>query len=128
MQLPINRKWAIAFGALLGFPAAYFIMISILKYAFNISYLFDASQPFLERLGIKEALGFNINLLILLGPLTALLINLFAVLTIGWQNDKDRFSIQFSIQKHWWNIMLVILSGILLAVLFVYALGENCRC
>lgn len=128
MQLTINRKWAIAFGTLLAFPAAYFILISLLKYAFGIPYLFDAAQPFLERLGIKEALGFNVNLLILLGPLIALLLNLFAVLKIDWYNGKENFSIKFSIQKHWWNMVLVIFSGILLAVLFVYAIGENCRC
>ncbi|HUS00630.1 MAG TPA: hypothetical protein VMY77_02830 [Chitinophagaceae bacterium] len=128
MQLTINRKEAIAFGALLAFPAAYFILISLLKYAFGISWLFDAAQPFLERLGIKEAPGFNINLVILFGPVIALLLNLFAFLKIDWYNGKENFSIKFSIQKHWWNMMLVIFSGILLAVLFVYALGENCHC
>ena len=128
MQLTINRKWAVAFGMLLALPAAYFILISLLKYAFGIPWLFDAAQPFLERLGIKEALGFNINLVILFGPLIALLLNLFAVLKIDLYNDKENFSIKFSIRKHWWNMMLVIFSGILLAVLFVYALGENCRC
>ena len=128
MQLTINRKWAIAFGALLAFPTAYFILISVLKYALGLPYLFDSARPLLENMGIKEALGFNINLLIIFGPLIALLLNLFAVLKIDWYNEKENFSIKFSIQKHWWNMLLVIFSGILLAVLFVYALGENCRC
>jgi hypothetical protein len=124
----INRKWAIALGTLLAFPTAYFILISLLKYTFGVPYLFDAAQPFLERLGIKEALGFNINLVILFGPVIALLLNLFAVLKIAWYNGKENFSIKFSIQKHWWNMMLLIFLWVLLIVLFVYALGENCRC
>jgi hypothetical protein len=127
MQLTINRRWAIAFGALLAFPAAYFILINLLN-EYGYSYLFVSSQPLLEQLGIKESLGFNINLLILFGPFVALVLNLFSVLKIDGYNEREEFSIKFSIDKHWWNMMLVIFSGILLAVLFFYALGENCRC
>ena len=128
MQPSINRKWAMVSGTLLAFPAAYFVLISLLKYGLGIPYLFNTAQPLLESLGIKEALGFNINLVILFGPFVALLLNLFAVLTIDWENDREDFSIRFSIQKHWWNMALVFFSGILLAILFIYAVGENCRC
>ena len=128
MQLTINRKWSFAFGALLALPTAYFIFISLLKYGLRIPNLFDSAQPLLESLGIKESLGWNINLLILFGPLIAMLLNLFAVLRIEWYNEKEDFSVKLSIQKHWWNMILVIFSGLLLATLFIYALGENCRC
>ena len=128
MQLTINRKWAIALGTLLAFPTAYFILISLLKYGPGSSYLFDSAQPLLERLGIKESLGMNINLLILFGPLVALALNLLSVLRIEWYNEKENFSLRLSIQKHWWNMVLVIVSCVLLATLFIYALGENCRC
>jgi len=119
---------AAALGILLTFPTAYFILISLLKFGFGASYLFDSTQPFLERIGIKESLGWNINLLILLGPLSALGLNLLAVLKVEWNNGREIFAIKFSIEKHWWNMTLVFLSGLLLATLFVYALGENCRC
>lgn len=128
MQHTINHKWAIAFGTLLVFPTAYFIFISLLKYGLGIPYLFDSSQPLLERLGIRESLGWNINLLILFGPLVALALNLFSVLRIEWYNQRENFSVTISVQKHWWNMVLVIFSGLLLATLFIYALGENCRC
>jgi hypothetical protein len=128
MQLIINRKWAIAVGALLAFPTAWFILISLLKYGLGSPYLFDSSQPLLKSMGIKAALGFNINLLILSGPLLALVLNLFAVFKIDWYNYRDNFSVKFSVQKHWWNIMMVFLSGVLLLILFVYAFGENCHC
>ena len=128
MQLTINHKWAAAIGTLLSFPAAYFILISLLKYAFGIPYLFDTAQPLLERIGIKESFGFNINLVILFGPLIAFILNLFAVLKMDWYNNRDIFSVKFSIHKHWWNMMLVVSSGVLLSTLFFYMLGENCRC
>ena len=127
-QIIINRKLAFALGALLAFPTAYFIFIALLKYGLKSSYLFDSAQPFLEGLGIKESLGWNINLLILFGPLIALSLNLFSFLQIEWYNEKENFSIRLSIQKHWWNLILVVFSGVLLAILFSYMLGENCRC
>jgi len=127
-QIAVNRKLAFSFGALLAFPTAYFISIALLKYGPGSSYLFDRAQPFLERLGIKESFGWNINLLILFGPLIALILNLFSFLKIEWYNEMENFSISLSVQKYWWNIVLVIFSGGLLAILFIYALGENCRC
>lgn len=128
MQVAFHRKWAIALGTLLAIPTAYFILISLLKYGLDQPYLFDSARPFLERMGIKEALGFNINLLILFGPFIALVLNLLAVIKFDWYNEKETFSIKFSIEKHWWNMLLVIFSGLLLAFLFIYAIGENCRC
>ena len=128
MQQTINRKWAVSIGALLALPTAFFIFISVLKYALGLPFLFDSTQPLLERLGIKESLGFNINLLLLFGPLIALFLNLFSVLHIEWLNEKEIFSFNVSIEKHWWNMVLVIFSALLLAVLFFYAIGENCHC
>ena len=128
MQHTINRKWAMALGALLAFPTAYLIFISLLKYGLGLPNLFDATQPLLERLGIKESLGWNINLLILFGPFIAMVINLFSVLRIEWLNEKEIFSFKVSIEKHWWNMVLVFFSALLLAVLFFYAIGENCHC
>jgi hypothetical protein len=124
MQLTINRKWAIMLGALLAFPTAYFILIALLN-EYGYPYLFNAAQPVLEQLGIKESLGFNINLLILFGPMLALVLNLLAVVRIEWYNQSEILSVKFSVQKHWWNMSLIILSGMLLAVLFIYAIGEN---
>ncbi len=116
------------FGALLLLPATSFIFISLLKYGLGLPYLFDSAEPLLESMGIKESFGFNINLLILLGPVLALLLNLYAVVKIEWYNEKENFSAKVSVQKHWWNMVLVIFSGLLLAFLFIYAIGENCRC
>ena len=52
---------------LLALPTTY-VLISILKYGWEIDGPFDSSAPLLERMGIKESPGWNINLLILFGP------------------------------------------------------------
>ncbi len=126
-QINVNTRLSLAAGVMLAFPAAYLIFISLLKFNIGMPFLFDPSQPLFEKLGSKEPLGFNINLLILFGPLLAMAINLFAVLKMKRASAGDYFSLAISIQKNWWNMALVIISGILLTTLFIYALGENCR-
>jgi len=61
-------------GVLLTLPTLYFIFISVMKYVFGWDYLFDAATPTPEGLGIKESFGWNITLLILFGPVLALVI------------------------------------------------------
>ena len=124
-QLIINRKWTFTLGALLVIPTAWFIFISLLKYGLGAPYLFDNSQPFLERLGIKESLGWNINLLILFGPIIALLLNLFSILKMEFINEKDEFSLRLYFQKHWLNMLIIIFAALVLLILFVYLFGEN---
>ena len=110
---------------LLVLPTAYFISISVLKYGLNIDGPFDNATPFLERMGIKENLGWNINLLIVFGPLIAFLLTIFQVLRIRWQFSKEQFEFHFSIRKKWFPLMLAVLSGGLLLTLFIYLVGEN---
>ncbi len=120
-----QRNLLTAFALLLALPTAYFITISVLKYVLNIDGPFDNATPFLERMGIKENLGWNINLLILFGPLIAFLISIFQVLKINWQFSKEQFEFHFTIRKKWFPLMVVLLSGGLLLTLFIYLLGEN---
>ena len=65
MKKTARSFWLISAGLLLVLPTTYFICISILKYELGVQAPFDSNAPFLERIGIKEALGWNINLLIL---------------------------------------------------------------
>ena len=115
-------------GVLLSIPAIYFIFIAVMKYAFGWNYLFDAAAPVLERLGIKESLGWNINLLILFGPLLAFILNALSVISINFEFTKDRIDCRFSLVKSWQNLVVIIFSGGALMILFAYLLGENCVC
>ena len=110
---------------LLALPTAYFICISILKYELGIDQPFDAIAPFLERMGIKETLGWNINLLILLGPVMAFLLTIFQVLKADWQFTREQFLFHFTIRKKWFPLLVAGFSVSLLAVLTIYLIGEN---
>ena len=111
---------------LLALPTAYFLSISVLKYEMGIDAPFDAIAPFLERMGIKETLGWNINLLILLGPLVAFALSIFQVLKIKFQFTQNHFLFQFILKKRWLPLLVAAFSVSLLAILFIYLVGENC--
>jgi hypothetical protein len=121
-----NRLTATAL--LLTLPTVYFIIIAVLKYELGIDRPFDAIAPMLESWGIKEALGWNINLLILFGPLLAFFLTIFQILKIEWYFTKEEFRLNFALKKIWFPLSLAMLSAGVLLILFLYALGENCHC
>ena len=122
-----KTNWLSIAALILVLPAAYFIVISVLKYGLNIDAPFDSSQPFLERMGIKEPPGWNINLLILIGPLLAIVLTAFQWLKIEW-HFSEQFHLNIVIQKKWTPILIAAFSVSVMAVLFFYLLGENCTC
>ena|SRR5688572_4711223 len=113
---------------LLALPTAYFIAIAILKYEMGVDGPFDAIAPLLERWGIKETLGWNINLLILLGPLLAFLLTIFQLLSIRLQFTQNHFLFQIMVRKRWLPLLVAGFCVSLLAILFIYLFGENCNC
>jgi len=120
-----TAAWA---GLLLSLPTAYFFLISILKFELNTPGLYDAIEPSLQSLGLREDFGWNINLLILFGPVLALLLNVFSVLHIRFETTKEKIDCRVSINKSWKNLAVVLLSGIVLLILFAYLFVENCNC
>jgi hypothetical protein len=128
MKQLTKQNWLTAAALLLSLPTAYFIAISVLKYELGIDGLFDSIAPWLERMGIKETIGWNINLLILLGPVVACLLSIFQVLKINWRFTKEHFQFHLTIRKHWYPLLVTGFSLSLLAILSIYLLGENCNC
>jgi hypothetical protein len=128
MKQVTKQNWLTAAALLLALPTAYFICISILKYEMGVNGPFDSIAPFLERMGIKEAPGWNINLLILFGPVVACLLSIFQVLKINWQFTKEQFQFQLTVRLQWFPLLVTAFSLSLLTILFIYLLGENCNC
>ena len=126
METTTSRSnWLSLAALLLVLPAAWFFCINILNET-GINGPYNASQPILERWGINESLGWNINLLILFGPALALGLSVLQVLCIDWQFTKEQFQFRVTILKKWFPITVALLSGLILATLFTYLLGENC--
>jgi len=113
---------------LMALPTACFIAIAVLKYELGVDGPFDAVAPLLESWGIKDSLGWNINLLILLGPLMAFLLTIFQLLSVRMQFTQNHFLFQITVRKRWLPLLVAGFSISLLAVLFIYLLGENCIC
>lgn len=116
-----KNNWLTAAGLLLALPAAWFICINLLNES-GITGPYNASQPLIE------SLGRNLDLLILFGPLLALMLIIFQVLKIEWQFTKEQFQVNFTIHKRWFPLLVAAFSLGLLAFLFFYAIGENCNC
>jgi len=113
---------------LLALPTAYFFVIAVLKYELSVDGPFDAIAPLLERWGLKETLGWNINLLILFGPLLAFFLTIFQLLGIRMQFTQNHFLFQITVRKRWLPLLVAGFSISLLAILFIYLFGENCNC
>ena len=117
-----------AVALLLVLPTAYFILISVLKYILGVHAPYDAIEPSLENWGIRESvIGWNINLLILFGPLMAFLLTIFQVLKIDWKVTDEELLFHFSVQKRWFPLLVALFSAGVMGILFLYALGENCN-
>jgi len=67
-------------------------------------------------------------LLILFGPVLALLLNVLSVLHIRFETTKEKIDCRVSINKSWTNMAVVCRSGIVLLILFAYLFVENCNC
>jgi hypothetical protein len=114
-------------GLLLSIPTTWFILISIMKYGFGWNYLFNVTWPVLERWGIKESLGWNINLLIVFGPVLALLSNALLIVKLTIWVTNEAIDCRIAITKSWQNMLLVVFSGGLMLILLAYMIGEDCH-
>ena len=115
-------------GLFLTIPTCYFFLAAILKYELNTPGLYDTIEPALITMGLRENFGWNINLLILFGPVLALLLNVLSVLHIRFETTKEKIDCRLSIINSWKNLAVVFLSGIVLLILFAYLFLENCNC
>jgi len=114
-------------AALLAFPTVYFISANLLN-EIDIPGPYNLIASFVERNGGREPLGWNINLLILCGPIIAILLTFFQFVKIEFYSTKEEFLLHFSVQKRWFPIIVTAASVAVLAAIFLYMLAENCNC
>ena len=116
-----------AVAALLVFPTAYFIIANLLNEV-GIPGPYNLIASFVESYGGNEPAGWNINLLIILGPIVAILLTVFQFIKIEFHFTKEEFLLHFSIQKRWFPIIVTATGVTVLAAIFFYLLAENCNC
>lgn len=125
--ITFKSNWLTATGLLLVLPTAYFILIGVLS-ELGINGPLEAIQPLAEKWGIKDPPGLNITSVILFGPMVAFLLTIFQFLKIEWHFSKEEFLLHLSFQKRWFPLLVAGASVGVLAMLFFYMIGENCRC
>src|SRR5687767_3503948 len=106
----------------LALPAACFIVSNLLN-EIGITGLYSIMEPIMENAGGKEPIGWN--LLILFGPVVAVLLTIFQFVRIEWHFTQEEFSLHFSVQKRWFPILVTAASIGLLAFIFFYMMIEN---
>jgi hypothetical protein len=119
-----RRNWLNFAALLLVLPSIWFFCINIMNEA-GINGPYNASQPALESLGIREQFGWNINLLIVFGPVIALLLSALQVLHIEWSFSREQFQFTITIRRKWFPLFIAFLSILQLTALFIYLAGEN---
>lgn len=105
-------------------PALYFITINLLyEMGVNDPYLF--AEPLLEKWGLKQPPGWNINGLIVLGPVIAGLLAAWQVLHIEIMFSRQQWQIGIIIHKKWFPLLILFGSIGVLVVMLIYGLREN---
>ena len=127
MKTAIRFNWLNTVALLLALPTGYFILVGVLS-EFGIKGPLDAILPMLEKWGSRDALGWNINLLILFGPVLALAFSLFQILKIKFHFSKAQVDFNAQLNLSWFPLLVAAFSAGLLVILFIYLLGENCNC
>jgi len=123
----VSQPIALLAGWLLVIPSLYFILSALLNYEFGIPGLWSSIASVFEKPGNKQ-LGLNVNLLILFGPIGAILINLEQVMNIAFKKDASSFNFNIEVRRYSWNWIVIAAGLFCLAAIFLYLLGENCKC
>jgi hypothetical protein len=106
-------------------PTSYFMFVSLLKYQMGVDSPYDSISPFLENMGIRQNLGWNINLLFLFGPLISFAIAAWQILRINLRFSKEEFGFNLIIHRKNFALIIALLSGLVLAGLTIYVVAEN---
>jgi hypothetical protein len=112
MKHIINRnKGIFILATLFVLPAAYCIGGSILKFEPGLPWFYNMAEPLFIKMGLNEKLGFNINLLVLFGPIVALGLSLYSLVKMKTANQHDFYSAPFFFGKQRRKVVLTMLSA-----------------
>ena len=118
----ITAFWA---GIIMVFPAVYFILASILKYNFGISFLFEPLGIFFSSYEMLKVFNLVSPVIFLFGLLGAFIINFLTMFSIRLWKDKNIFQSEISFSPRTLNLFVSGLSMASLMIMFTYAVVEN---
>ncbi len=121
--LSYNKVAGIGFVLLL--PPLFFVSAAVLRYGLGIGYLFDILEPFYANLNRLRVFNIVSPIVFLVGLLLALVLNIYPILHLSLRKDNDTTVYTITVKAKLWNLSVIAMSFLLLAILIGYAFLEN---
>ena len=122
-----QSKWPLLAGAFFVLPSTYFILSAWLHYVLGISLFWEVIAPLFDFPSNKN-FGFNINMLIVFGPVLSILLNVRKVLSLQIVSNDEQFDVNASVNKYSGAWLIIIMAMFCLTATCIYLLSENCNC
>jgi hypothetical protein len=120
-----RERLVAATGILLLAPATLFVTANVLEYGFGRPGLADAFRPFATPRGATEVL---VSVVVVLGPLAALVLELVSLLRIDTGRLDGRLRFTLEVRTAWVNVAVAAVAGAMLVGLAGYLVTENADC
>jgi hypothetical protein len=105
---------------LIALPAL-FLTAVFLQYGLGVGPFFDPLERFIFAPIRHSSARWVEPLLLFVLPLIAFVVNLLSVTHFSMTPGRDEFVVTVAMKRRWWNWIVVGLSGMIVAVIFLYA-------
>jgi len=121
-----RTRWSVAVAALLVLPALLFVGANLLKHELGVDAVSDVLGSFAEPRG--GALDAIVTVLVLLGPVVALVIALAPIMRFRLARSNAIVEATVSLRLRWMHIGVALAALAVLVVLGGYLVAENSAC
>lgn len=118
----LNAEKTAWWGTLLIIIPALFLLGVFLKYGLSIGFIFDPLDKYIFNPILHSRYKFIEILLLFLLPLFVLVINIIAITHFSIKKSAGNIDVLISIKRRWWNWIIIVISAIIVAIIFLYAL------
>jgi hypothetical protein len=109
-------------GALLITLPALFLAAVFLQYGLGVGPFFDPMERFIFAPIRHSRVRWLEPLLLFVLPLIALVANLLSITHFSMAPSRDEIVVTVAVKRRWWNWVIVGVSGMIVAVIFLYSI------
>lgn len=118
----LNAKRTAWWGTLLIIIPALFLTGVFLKYILGTGIIFDPLDKYIFGPLVHSKYKFLEPLLLFILPLFVLVINIIAITHFSIKRSDGNIDVLISVKRKWWNWLIIVISAIVVAIIFLYAL------
>jgi hypothetical protein len=108
-------------GTLLIALPAVFLTAVFLQYGLGVGPFFDPLDRFIFAPIRHSGVRWLEPLLLFVMPLIAFVVNLLSITHFSMTPARDEFAVTVVVKRRWWNWVVIGLSAVIVAVIFLYA-------